>query len=327
MKNIILPLFVSFALFFGCKKTPTELNIAAQPMTFNQTGAPVTGTGTIEITSNTAWTIVAANDWVHVDKVSGVGNETVTVTLDTGGLDTRNSTITIQADDLTQVVSITQLFDVYAEMNDEGFKEYCRNATDEWGVLPFDINGDGIISPEEAENVRWIDVTDMGISSLKGVECFTELEILYCANNALTSLDLSRNTKLTHLHCYYNQLEALNITGCTKLIDAECGNNKLTTLDVSTNAALRHLICNENRMTTLDASKCPLLEILNFGELWPLDNARTSVDISACKSLTTLYLGARGSDVYVWPDFDTATPTNSIPQIVYVADRVSWIKR
>lgn len=329
MRNLIL--LVALMMFVGCQKTHTELNITTQSMTFNQTGAPISGEGTIEISSNAAWTITAPDSWVHVDKESGTGNQTVAVTLDRGTTDPRNSTITIQAEGLIKTVPISQIFDVLAEMDDEVFREYCKTAKYASGVLPIDKNNDGIISIEEALLLTDIDyngeIQGHKLTSLKGVEYFTELRILYCENNAITSLDLSHNTKLVYLHCYNNQLETLNITGCTSLYDVECGNNKLTSLDVSTNTALRYLVCNENKITTLDASRCTLLELLNFGELWPLDNARASVDISTCENLATLYLGARGAYVYVWADFDTVTPTNSIPHIDYVADRVSWIKR
>lgn len=330
--NRLLLLCVALVVFASCQKTPAELNITAYSMTFNQTGAPITGDGVIEISSNTAWTITAADSWVHVDKESGTGNQAVTITLDRGTTDPRGSYITIQAGGVVQTIYVSQIFDVLAEMDDEVFREYCKTAKYALGVLPIDKNNDGIISIEEALLLTYIDysgeIQGRKLTSLKGIEYFTELEILYCENNAITSLDLSRNTKLTSLHCHYNQLSALNITGCTLLDDVSCGNNRLTALDVSTNTALRHLLCNENEITMLDASKCTLLELLNFGERWFSDNTRTSLDISACKNLATLYLGARDTDVYVWTDFDTTTPTNSIPQIDYIHDgRVSWIKR
>lgn len=325
-QNRVLLLVAALGLLFGCQKTPAELNITARSMTFNQTGAPITGEGTIEISSNAAWTITAADSWVHVDKESGTGNQTVAVTLDHGTTDPRNSTITIQAEGLTKMVPISQIFDVYAEMDDEGFREYCRNAKND-DVVPFDRNGDGILSPEEAAAVKWIELSQTGISSLKGIECFTGIEILYCDNNAITSLDLSHNTKLVYLHCYNNQLETLNITGCTLLYDVECGNNKLTSLDVSTNTALRYLICNENEIANLDASKCTLLEHLHFGKVG-FHQVTSMLDISTCRKLEILTIENQTTDVYVWPDFDITTPSNSISQIKYLGGgSTKWIKR
>ena len=49
-----------------------------------------------------------------------------------------------------------------------------------------------------------IDVYDMEIADLTGIEYFTELKYLDCAGNHLTSLDLSRNTKLAELDAENN---------------------------------------------------------------------------------------------------------------------------
>ena len=52
--------------------------------------------------------------------------------------------------------------------------------------------------------MRDIDVYDMEIADLTGIEYFTELKYLDCAGNHLTSLDLSRNTKLAELDAENN---------------------------------------------------------------------------------------------------------------------------
>ena len=62
-----------------------------------------------------------------------------------------------------------------------------------------DRNQDGKLSTWEIALVQDIDVYDMEIADLTGIEYFTELKYLDCAGNHLTSLDLSRNTKLAEL--------------------------------------------------------------------------------------------------------------------------------
>ena len=49
----------------------------------------------------------------------------------------------------------------------------------------FDKDGDGVLSAEEIKTVTEIDVNKMGISSLIGVEYFTELTSLSCDNNLI----------------------------------------------------------------------------------------------------------------------------------------------
>jgi len=59
-----------------------------------------------------------------------------------------------------------------------------------------DKNGDGIISPGEAAEVTFLDVSGCSLSNLKGIEAFVNLDTLYCSRNSLTYLDLFYNHEL-----------------------------------------------------------------------------------------------------------------------------------
>lgn len=67
-----------------------------------------------------------------------------------------------------------------------------------------------------------------------------------CNSNQLTSLDVSKNTKMTFLNCSENQLTSLDVSTNTTLTSLSCHNNQLTSLDVSRNTALRWLYCYNN---------------------------------------------------------------------------------
>ena len=69
---------------------------------------------------------------------------------------------------------------------------------------------------------------------------------LYCGDNQLTSLDVSRNTALTYLGCSDNNLTTLDVSNCTALKGLDCNYNDLTTLDLSNNTALTTLYCSNN---------------------------------------------------------------------------------
>ena len=88
---------------------------------------------------------------------------------------------------------------------DETFLNYVK-----W----FDKDKNGTLSPEERYAVTEIDVHEKGITSLKGIEFFPNLKKLYCADNNLTSLDVSQNTALEHLDCDNNQLTSLQLDNC-----------------------------------------------------------------------------------------------------------------
>ena len=94
-------------------------------------------------------------------------------------------------------------------------------------LLEQDYGTDGIISDEEIKSITEIEVESQGISSLQGIEYFTELEYLDCRFNQLTSLDVSGCTALTILFCNNNQLTSLNVSDCTNLQYVECSGNQI----------------------------------------------------------------------------------------------------
>ncbi len=79
--------------------------------------------------------------------------------------------------------------------------------TDEAGDgFKLDANNNSEIELSEALNVYRIDVNDSGISSLGGIENFTNLMLLDCSFNQLTSLDLTYRTYMLGVICSNNLL-------------------------------------------------------------------------------------------------------------------------
>ena len=102
---------------------------------------------------------------------------------------------------------------------DENFRNY---------LLGEDYGQDGKITDEEIKGITGINVSlHFNISSLKGIEYFTELTMLLCNYNKLTSLDVSQNKALQVLNCSYNQLTSLDVSGCRELTTLYCEFNLL----------------------------------------------------------------------------------------------------
>ncbi len=129
---------------------------------------------------------------------------------------------------------------------DENFRNY---------LLQQSYGKDGVLTYEEIASVESLLVDGKKIKSLKGIEYFTELTMLFCSRNQLTSLDVSENTELEYLNCQENQLTSINVSGNTELEDLHCSRNQLTSIDVSKNTRLWHLSCEKNQLTALDVSK------------------------------------------------------------------------
>ncbi len=179
---------------------------------------------------------------------------------------------------------------------DENFRSYVSNN--------IDSNGDGKLSTSEIAAVTELDVGQRGITSLKGVEYFTALKLLYCYKNSLTALDVSKNTALTHINCANNSLTALDVSKNTKLDTLYCDNNQLTSLDVSKNTKLDTLTFSGNQLAAIDVSKNTALF-----ELQCAGNQLTALDVS--KNTALSYLSCRDNKL-------TSLDVSNNPELYYL---------
>ena len=147
----------------------------------------------------------------------------------------------------------------------------------------YDRDGDGMLSDIEINNVWDLSISNYSISSLRGVENFTELRSLYCSSNNLTELDLSGCAALNTLNCNANALTSLNLSGCTGLRSLNCANNSLRELDVSGCPLLETLNCSTNMLPGLDLSSNSALMSLSCS-----DNYFTSLNLAGTTALTSL---------------------------------------
>jgi len=155
-----------------------------------------------------------------------------------------------------------------------------------------DTNHDNEIQVSEAENFTGrINIQGSPnypgfIKDLTGIEAFINLTELYCPYNQLTTLDISKNTKLKTLWCESNQLTSLDVSKNILLQWLDFSSNELSTIDISKNPFLTTLLYNYNQINNLDHSKYPqLIAIGCFG------NNLTSLDISKNLNLKSLRCG------------------------------------
>ena len=159
---------------------------------------------------------------------------------------------------------------------DENFRDYVAG---EW-----DKNRDKYFSPSEIANAKWISCDNKEISNLKGIEFFTNIWLLECYYNNLTTIDLSHNKNLSYINCHHNQLKELEVSGLPLLKTFYCGQNKLQSIDVSKNKQLKDFSCTENPLNTLDVSQNTELE-----KLACVGNNLTELDVSKNKNLKILW--------------------------------------
>lgn len=85
---------------------------------------------------------------------------------------------------------------------DQQFRDYLLNE-------PY--GKDKFLTEEEIASITTLNVSNLGISDLKGIEYFTALKKLLCYKNNLTELDLSANKLLKEVDCYSNQIMGIKM--------------------------------------------------------------------------------------------------------------------
>lgn len=173
--------------------------------------------------------------------------------------------------------------------------------------LGYDTNGfTGNIFISDAEVITSLNVSNKNISSLSGIEGFsnlivlkiehndlnslqglenlTNLETLTCNGNNLTSLDISNLTNLKELHTGSNPLGSIDVSNNVLLESLTSSTCQLTSIDVSNNLNLNYLEVYDNQLTTLNISNNLDLEYLSFDT-----NQITSINLSNHVNLVELY--------------------------------------
>jgi hypothetical protein len=177
--------------------------------------------------------------------------------------------ITAQADGKSASCNVTvnEQEGQTVDIPDPVFKEFL--------LARFDSDENGEISTAEISKVTRLDCRTQNITSLIGIEYFESLEELLCRDNKISSIDLSRNTKLKYVDCRNNEIDVLDVSLLTKLETLVCDENELEELTVSHNALLKKLSCAGNKISTLDVSHNAELYDFNCS-----DNKLTVIDIS-----------------------------------------------
>ena len=166
-----------------------------------------------------------------------------------------------------------------AHFPDPNFRAYVEEK--------YDYNGNQQLSQNERDlweiNYGEFNCSYQGISSLEGIQYFSNLMYLNCSNNQISSLNLFGCSQLFHLDCYDNQLSSLDLSHCPELEYLECYDNQISSLDLSGFSLLQELECYDNQLSSLDLSDCRIQHLKCYS------NQLSSLDLSKCTDLTTLH--------------------------------------
>ena len=194
-----------------------------------------------------------------------------------------------------------------------------------WILQHYDSDGDGDLSPEEAEHVKEIDVNTDNVSTLSDLSLFPNLVKLDAGGTRvqdagfgkLTELDVHANNKLRHIQAPHNQFQSIALPeNKGTLVHMDITMNSLTEIDLRSYSRLNLVSLALNRFTKLDFSGLDNLDELHVDgnplEEIKLDNKilryidlhgtviktvdfsrcpkLNDVDCTDCPKLSTIYL-------------------------------------
>jgi Leucine-rich repeat (LRR) protein len=179
---------------------------------------------------------------------------------------------------------------VYTVIPDPKFEDY---------LISINIDKDGKNGKVLTENINKItilNIYNLGISDLTGIQDFTSLVQLQGYGNAIETIDVSKNSALTSLDLSNNKLSKIDLSKNTALLSIDLsnnliseidltnnlnlktlriGNNNLSKIDVSTNTKLTYILANTNKLTSFDISKNP-----DVYQVWCQGNQIRNLDFS-----------------------------------------------
>lgn len=152
----------------------------------------------------------------------------------------------------------------------------------------FDKDSNGYLSDAEIANVTSIDVSKCSpaISSLNGVELFTNLSKLDCNEQSIRNLDIENLENLEYIDVSSNRIDSLTLpVSAEKLTYLDISGNKITSLtSLADYNNLVLLNANSTNLSSIDVSNMKGLKVLGVS-----GTTISTLDLGSNMELTTLY--------------------------------------
>lgn len=116
----------------------------------------------------------------------------------------------------------------------------------------YDLNRNGVLTSGELDNVTTMNLNNLGISNLKGLEYFDNLMSLECWNNNITEITKGQIRNVTYLDCRYNNIAYMDLSGLTKISSLDCSDCNMVALDLEGCSNLAGLNCCNNDLVYLN---------------------------------------------------------------------------
>ena len=156
---------------------------------------------------------------------------------------------------------------------------------------------DNYVLTANISTVEYLQLFNLNISDLTGIEDFISLIGINVNQNNLTYLDLSNSPNLQILACDFNHLTELDVSQNINLYHLTCTDNLFTSLNVSNNISLVYLYCGNNYISELDLRYNINLESFSYNSYsnYPYMQAIESIDLRNGNNVNISYCSMNGN--------------------------------
>ena len=165
--------------------------------------------------------------------------------------------------------------DAVVSFGDAKFESYIR------GLIG---RPSGTVYASQVAGIEVIEIANMGVKSLKGIEHMTGLWYLDCENNNITEVDLSKNLWLERVYFENNDLKTLNLENNQYIIDIFANDNEnLREVKLRDRNQIQRIVLNNCNLDSLETWKCDILNVLAIaGNRFSDININSSLQIFDC---------------------------------------------
>lgn len=172
----------------------------------------------------------------------------------------------------------------------------------------YDLDHDLSLSGDELKIITYLYIPGLNISSLTGIEYFTNLVYLNFDDNAITFANLNPLANLRSVSCINNELSNLSLESLAQLNSLYCSNNQLYSLNLS-GCSLLEVLDIENNVQEVSAAN----PTVDLSTLTDLDfNCTNNWSVGSLTPEHSLLLEDLTDETYVTYDYLTLAPNETL---------------
>ncbi len=156
--------------------------------------------------------------------------------------------------------------------------------------VKIDTNNDGEIQYDEIQLIKYLNINGSQINDLTGIEAFANLQVLFCNNNVLSSLNLVQNTHLRYLNCGRNPISSFTAIQAPSVYELICYDTLLTSINIPSNSNLKTLDFGRYLTSSPFVSNLNVSSAINLRYLTVTNSQLTNINLTQNSNLKSFQI-------------------------------------